>query len=87
MNLASSRFAGKFQLHLMDDNILFPEEVFAFLLMQSYQPQISEKTVLVRSEFNNPIMKTRDTLYQEKMIPNRMKILPILFHKRAEISS
>ena len=53
-------------LHLMDDNILFPQEVFAFLLMQSYQPQTSEKTVLVRSEFNNPILKTPDTLYQEK---------------------
>ena len=74
-------------LQLMDDNILFHQEVFAFLLMQSYQPQTSERTVLVRSEFNNPIIKTRDTLYQEKMIPNRMKILPILFHKRVEISS
>ena len=70
-------------LHLMDDNILFPQEVFAFLLMQSYQPQTSEKTVLVRSEFNNPILKTPDTLYQEKMIPNRMKILPIIISQKS----
>ena len=70
-------------LHLMDDNILFPQEVFAFLLMQSYQPQTSEKTVLVRSEFNNPILKIRDTLYQEKMIPSRMKILPIIISQKS----
>ena len=70
-------------LHLMDDNILFPQEVFAFLLMQSYQPQTSEKTVQVRSEFNNPILKTPDTLYQEKMIPNRMKILPIIISQKS----
>ena len=69
-------------LHLMDDNILFPQEVFAFLLMQSYQPQTSEKTVQV-SEFNNPILKTPDTLYQEKMIPNRMKILPIIISQKS----
>ena len=70
----------------MDDNILFPHKVFAFLLMQSYQPQASEKTILVRSEFNNPIMKTRDTSYQ-KNDSKQNENTTNFFHKRADISS